>query len=68
MITPKRIWLADLTYTQQSLASDVVPAAIGGLAEIVKKTLGMESKVFKLPENLLGAIEGEQPDIIGFSN
>ncbi len=68
MITPKRIWLADLTYTQQSLASDVVPAAIGGLAEIVKKTLGMESKVFKLPENLLGAIEVEQPDIIGFSN
>jgi hypothetical protein len=30
------IWLADLTYDQQSLASDVVPAAIGGLAELIE--------------------------------
>ena len=26
-----KIWLADLTYTQQSIASDVVPAAIGSV-------------------------------------
>ena len=32
-----KIWLADLTYTQQSIASDVVPAAIGMIAEYAEK-------------------------------
>ena len=27
------VWLTDLTYTQQSIASDILPAAIGMIAE-----------------------------------
>jgi hypothetical protein len=27
-----RIFLCDLTYTQQTVASDVMPAAVGGIA------------------------------------
>ena len=34
-----KIWLADLTYTQQSIASDVVPAGIGMIAEYTEKKI-----------------------------
>ena len=34
-----KIWLADLTYTQQSIASDVVPAGIGMTAEYTEKKI-----------------------------
>ena len=34
-----KIWLADLTYTQQSIASDVVPAGIGMIAEYAEKKI-----------------------------
>jgi radical SAM superfamily enzyme YgiQ (UPF0313 family) len=62
------IWLADLTYDQQSLASDVVPAAIGGLAELIELTYGFNTKLFKQPQILLDTIKENQPDLIGFSN
>ena len=62
------IWLADLTYDQQSLASDVVPAAIGGLAELIEKNFEISTRLFKQPQILLTELEVNQPQIIGFSN
>ncbi len=32
-----KVWISDLTYTQQSIASDTVPAAIGMIAEYLEK-------------------------------
>jgi len=62
------IWLADLTYDQQSLASDVVPAAIGGLAELIELETEFSTKLFKQPQDLLDALLDSQPEILGFSN
>ena len=39
-----KVWLCDLTYTQQSIASDTVPAAIGMIAEYLEK------KIPKIPK------------------
>ncbi len=65
-----KIWLADLTYTQQSIASDVVPAAIGMIAEYTEKQIpSLERiKLFKYPEKLSETFQNDQPDLIGFSN
>ena len=37
-----KVWLADLTYAQQSIASDFVPAAIGMIAEYLEKKIPKE--------------------------
>jgi radical SAM superfamily enzyme YgiQ (UPF0313 family) len=66
-----RIWLADLTYTQQTIAADVIPNAIGGIATYTEDALSLESpiRVFKYPEKLAEALaECGAPAIIGFSN
>ena len=66
-----RIWLADLTYTQQTVAADVMPNAIGGIATFTESRLqlGHPIRLFKYPEKLVEALECETaPDIIGFSN
>jgi radical SAM superfamily enzyme YgiQ (UPF0313 family) len=66
-----QIWISDLTYTQQSRSSDVMPAAIGCLATYATKHLdpAPDFRLFKLPEKLIEAIESDgPPDIIGFSN
>ena len=66
-----KIWLADLTYTQQSISSDVVPAAIGMIAEYTEKTLGNKVKkieIFKYPEELSKRLKDDKPDIFGVSN
>ena len=65
-----KIWLADLTYTQQSIASDVVPAGIGMIAEYAEKKIpSLERiKLFKFPEHLSEELSKSTPDLIGFSN
>jgi len=65
-----KIWLSDLTYTQQSIASDTVPAAIGMIAEYLEKKLPKipKTKLFKFPEDLSKELEKDQPDVIGFSS
>ncbi len=66
-----RTWIADLTYTQQTIASDVMPNAVGGIATYTEEHLanGNCIRVFKYPEKLAEALESEGvPDIIGFSN
>lgn len=65
------IFLADLTYTQQTVAADVMPAGVGCIAAYAEAhgapTAGV--KLFKYPEKLVAALEGEGfPDVIGFSN
>ena len=65
-----KIWLADLTYTQQSIASDVVPAGIGMIAEYTEKKVPNIDKIklFKFPEVLSKSLNLNTPDLIGFSN
>lgn len=65
-----RIWLADLTYTQQTIASDTFPAAIGMLGAFVRRAVPGVSdlRLFKYPEELARALETDAPDVLGFSN
>jgi radical SAM superfamily enzyme YgiQ (UPF0313 family) len=64
------IWLSDLTYTQQSIASDTVPSAIGMIAEYInsKLTYKLNIKIFKFPEDVIRTLETEVPDIFACSN
>ncbi len=65
------IWLCDLTYTQQTLASDVMPNAIGSIAAYSLSKLGQMVKfeIIKRPEELADWLKNKHsPDIIGFSN
>lgn len=65
------IWLADLTYTQQTISSDIMPAAVGCIATYTQKYLNgnADIRVFKFPEKLTEALErGPRPHILGFSN
>jgi len=65
------VWLADLTYTQQTIASDVMPYAIGGIATFAETRLAFPKpiRLFKYPERLIEAIERDgPPDILGLSN
>jgi radical SAM superfamily enzyme YgiQ (UPF0313 family) len=65
-----KIWLADLTYTQQTIASDIIPAAVGLIAEYALATIQevKECRLFKYPEDLSAAFANDRPDVIGFSN
>ncbi len=65
-----KVWLADLTYTQQTIASDFVPAAIGMISEYLESKMPdlPKTRLFKYPEDLSREVEIEKPDILGFSN
>ncbi len=66
-----RIWLCDLTYTQQTVAADVIPNAVGGICTYTEKQIPFSSpiRIFKYPEKLAEALDdGPLPDVIGFSN
>lgn len=64
------VWLCDLTYTQQVVSSEVMPAAIGEIAMYCESHISLlpAIRLFKYPERLINALRGEQPDVIGFSN
>lgn len=64
------IFLADLTYTQQGLQSEIAPAAVGGLATYVKRKLGKDInyKIFKKPEKFIKSFLKDKPNVVGFSN
>ena len=65
------IWICDLTYTQQTVASDTIPMAIGCLASYTEKKLPWIKpiKIFKYPDKLCSAIEKKGfPEIICFAN
>lgn len=65
-----KIWLADLTYTQQTIASDTFPAAIGMIGAFVRENFPAmtELRLFKYPEELAEALAKDAPDLMGFSN
>jgi radical SAM superfamily enzyme YgiQ (UPF0313 family) len=68
---PALVFLCDLTYTQQTISSDVIPAAVGCIATYAERALGgrVNVEIFKFPEKLIEALEGGvKPRIIGFSN
>ena len=65
-----KVWLADLTYTQQAIAADMMPMAIGCIAEFAEKQLEFAHpiRLFKYPESLARALKEDGiPDVIGFS-
>ncbi len=64
------IYLADLTHTGQSIASNIFPLAIGLLASYINEVYGpkYEMELFKYPHDLNNALQKQMPDIIGFSN
>src|SRR6266850_664184 len=65
-----KVWLADLTHTQQIITSDVMPAAVGGIATFTETQIDLKHpiRLFKYPEKLAEALGHEMPDVIGFSN
>jgi radical SAM superfamily enzyme YgiQ (UPF0313 family) len=70
-VSPLKIWLADLTYTQQTIAADVIPNAVGCIALYTEQCVQLAHpiRIFKYPEKLAAALNsGERPDLIGFSN
>jgi radical SAM superfamily enzyme YgiQ (UPF0313 family) len=65
------IWLCDLTYTQQTLASDVMPNAVGSIAAYSLKMLKdqVSFEIIKRPEELAQWLKTKpRPQVIGFSN
>lgn len=64
------VWLCDLTYTQQVISSEVMPAAIGEIAMYCESHLSPPPafRLFKYPEKLIDALRTEPPKVIGFSN
>ena len=66
----ENVWLADLTYTQQGVSADLMPAAIGGIALFCEQELGLKNSIqlFKYPEILADQLsKGQFPSVIGFS-
>ena len=64
------VWLCDLTYTQQVVSSEVMPAAVGEIATYSVSHISPlpAIRLFKYPEKLIAALRTEQPQVIGFSN
>jgi len=67
---PLSIYLADLTYTTLSLATDAFPLNVGFIAAYAKKRFGNEIdiRLFKYVGDLEDAIHEKAPDILGVSN
>ena len=67
---PLRIFLADLTYTTLSLATDAFPLNIGFIAAHAERAFGREIdlRLFKYVEDLEDAINDSPPEILGMSN
>ena len=70
-----RIILSDLTYTQQTISSDVMPAAVGNLAAYLLNEISsdIEVNIFKYPEDLSNYLEemhskNLQIHVAGFSH
>lgn len=66
----RKIYLADLTHTGQSVASNVFPLAIGLLASYLqgKSEHEYDIELFKYPDDLAERLRHDPPDVLGFSN
>ncbi|OGT89676.1 MAG: hypothetical protein A2286_10180 [Gammaproteobacteria bacterium RIFOXYA12_FULL_61_12] len=65
-----QIFLADLTYVQQGLQSEIMPNAIASVGAYARKIVGehVQLRIFKRPDALIRALEAGPPDIMAFSN
>lgn len=66
-----RLWLCDLTYTQQAVSAETMPQAVAGLATHAATVMDFKRvpQIFKFPEDLAKALETHgAPDVIGFSH
>ncbi|PAZ12272.1 hypothetical protein CLM62_30985 [Streptomyces sp. SA15] len=66
-----KVWLCDLTYTQQVVSAETMPQAVAGLATYAATVMEFahDPRIFKFPEDLAAALEAEGvPDVIGFSH
>jgi radical SAM superfamily enzyme YgiQ (UPF0313 family) len=65
-----KLVLADLTYTQQGIQSEIMPQAIGCVGTYCRKVHGdrVDLRLAKLPEDFIGLLDGFRPDVVGFSN
>ncbi|MFI8437132.1 B12-binding domain-containing radical SAM protein [Streptomyces sp. NPDC079020] len=66
-----RLWLCDLTYTQQAVSAETMPQAVAGLATHAATVMDFKCvpQIFKFPEDLAKALEIHgAPDVIGFSH
>ncbi|WP_111976505.1 B12-binding domain-containing radical SAM protein [Algibacillus agarilyticus] len=66
----RKLFLADLTHTGQSIASNVFPLAVGLIANYINQENPdhYEIELFKYPDDLAKALETQTPDLVGFSN
>src|SRR3990167_8500967 len=66
------VYVSDLTHTSQTIASNTMPSAVGGLVTYAKSRLKdptiFEFTLFKYPEKLIAAVLDKTPDIACFSN
>ncbi|MER2492202.1 B12-binding domain-containing radical SAM protein [Catenovulum sediminis] len=65
-----KVYLADLTHTGQSIASNVFPLSVGLIGNYLKQEYPdrYDIELFKYPNDLSNALENNQPDVVGFSN
>ena len=70
VIEKLKIFLADLTYTTVTIATEALPINIGYIASYCIKRFGskVDIKLFKYIEELEKAINESPPDILGLSN
>lgn len=68
--TPLTVWFADLTYTQQTISSETMPAAVGGIAAFLLKhgPPDVRVRLFKYPDGLLEALQVQTPKVLALSN
>jgi len=66
------IFLADLGHNQLTVSSDVYPLGVGNLATYaqayVRQPARLRVHIFKEPQDLKAALDGESPDVLGLSS
>jgi radical SAM superfamily enzyme YgiQ (UPF0313 family) len=67
-----RVYLADLGHNLLTRSSDVYPLGVANLAayatEYLQARTTPEIRVFREPQDLKAALDGEAPDVLGLSN
>ncbi|MER7047946.1 B12-binding domain-containing radical SAM protein [Streptomyces jumonjinensis] len=66
-----KVWLCDLTYTQQTVSAETMPQAVAGLATHAATVMDFQRvpRIFKFPQDLANALDTHgAPDVIGFSH
>lgn len=63
------VYLADLTHTTITVSNDSFPLNVGMVAAYAKKHFPeVEFELFKYPDDLMGALKRQLPDVLALSN